>query len=275
MGILEHISPSDLPEHGPRRHIILGTEGTVHAALALCLMYALGLPQGGALSIFLIAASLTGRTQALLDENRDNIWVHDKGHWPSNALTATSMLALFLGVLAVSAVATGLLGEQAGVRFFGFLVEEARLGNGSLDARVFGGFAAILGHNAAVMATLLVLAFIYRTYGALLALIWNAVVWAFVLTTLLLRSEETGAASMLLSACAIMPHLVMEGAAYIVGALAAIFLSRGLTKYPLTDPRLKPVMVACAKLIALAMALLVAAAAFEAQLTPRLLSAIP
>ena len=62
---------------------------------------------------------------------------------------------------------------------------------------------------------------------------------------------------------AIIPHLIVEAASYLVGALAAIFLSRGITIYSLNDTRLNRVLSAVGVLAILSVGLLVSGAILE------------
>ena len=68
-----------------------------------------------------------------------------------------------------------------------------------------------------------------------------------------------------------MPHLVVEAAAYVVGALSAIFLSRGVTLYGVTDPRLRRVLVAVLVLAVFSVVLLLLAGLREINYAPRIL----
>ena len=68
-----------------------------------------------------------------------------------------------------------------------------------------------------------------------------------------------------------MPHLVVEAAAYVVGALSAIFLSRGVTLYGVTDPRLRRVLVAVLVLAVFSVVLLLLAGLRETNYAPRIL----
>ena len=62
---------------------------------------------------------------------------------------------------------------------------------------------------------------------------------------------------------AILPHLLTEAASYLVGALAAVFLSRGISIYKIGDFRLNRVLAAVGVLTLLSVALLASGAALE------------
>ena len=162
------------------------------------------------------------------------------------------------------------------MRSFRFALQAAGLGRDSIISRQFSGFLPILGHNALVMTSIIVLAFIYRTYGVLLAIVWNACVWGLVLPFLVQKglalTEGSSSFFIFISASAIFSHLVLEAVAYVVGAMASIFFSKDLMKYPIGDERFRIVALSCVKLFAVAGALLVFAAVCETQYAPWLLA---
>ena len=62
---------------------------------------------------------------------------------------------------------------------------------------------------------------------------------------------------------AILPHLLTEAASYLVGALAAVFLSRGISIYKIGDLRLNRVLAAVGVLTILSIVLLACGAVLE------------
>ena len=84
------------------------------------------------------------------------------------------------------------LGEAGTAHDFAFALEAAHAGSDDLFTRRYPGLVPLLGHNFSVLAAIVVLSVIYRTYGALLALAWNASVWGLVLTALSVRAVGAG-----------------------------------------------------------------------------------
>ena len=111
----------------------------------------------------------------------------------------------------------------------------------------------------------------------MIALGWNACAWAMTLVLIIGASSQHDAhpfAYALLVIVAIIPHLLTEAAAYVVGALAAIFLSRGVTVYQLSDRRLLRVLTAVVVLATTAVALLGVGAILEHYYAPAIIKLI-
>jgi len=227
-------------------------------------------------SIFLVSASLSERIRFLLDENRSNVWDHHLSSWEANRLTALSFLAIFLGIITAYFIYAFGAGIDGIIQTFGFVVEASGLGEGSLLTRHFSSFNGILVNNLIVLLCIAILAFIYRAYGAMIALSWNACVWAAAITVLTLRTAQipgaTNQRDIILAATALLPHLVLEGFAYVIGSLAAIFLSQAISKYPLRDPRMRVVGRACFFLILIAITTVILGSAVESSFVPYILS---
>ena len=175
-------------------------------------------------------------------------------------------------------VATLLLGPAQAAHEFAFALRAADVSNDTLLGDRFGSVGSVgsvLAHNLVVAVALFLLAVVFRAYGALLALTWNAAVWGTVLTLLVERraAQPDGPAlpSALLAVVAVFPHLVIEGAADVVVALAGIFASKGLLSYDLSDERLGRVLGAVLRLLLVAVIALGVAAIVETRFAPLLL----
>jgi uncharacterized membrane protein SpoIIM required for sporulation len=146
---------------------------------------------------------------------------------------AVDILAMFVGMLLVF-VGVGFVGDSDYLEEgFGFVLKIANLNpDSTLFGRNFGDLRSILFHNSMVLFSICLLAFFYRGYAALLTLAWNACVWGLTLTLLFKQSFTVGGTDPLVASLmgivAILPHLILEAAAYIVGAVAAIGISKGL-----------------------------------------------
>jgi hypothetical protein len=104
------------------------------------------------------------------------------------------------------------------------------------------------------------------------ALGWNAGVWGVTIVLFMGGGSETGLSPFIYGVAiliAILPHLLTEAASYLVGALAAIFLSRGISLYTIGDTRLNRVLAAVSVLALLSLALLASGAVLE-NYVPRL-----
>jgi len=274
--LLGTLFPSSFSERPGRRPAQLAVEGILSTLVSTAVPVALGIEAAGFVSLFLVAAALSDRVRQLLDENRRDIWERKVGGWRANRTTATGILALFAGVFAGYTLVGYSLDEARIAAAFGFALRAAALGGENLLQRDFGNFASIFGHNISVLLVIALLSFVYRAYGTMLALAWNASVWALVITLLAMRAATASGlpafASVALAVTALAPHLLLEGLAYITASLAFLFASKGLTTYPGDDPRLRSVLAASAVLTVAACAALAAAAAVEVVLAPLALS---
>jgi len=263
---------------GSRRLARLWLEGASYTSCALLMANAFGIPQAGFFAVFLAAAGLAARFEAILEENRRDILLGVLGSPRSNGKTAASVLALFLGSFSAFSAAALWIGEARMSHSFAFVLDVADLGHDTILTRPFASAPALFVHNAVVLLAFVALSAVYRAYGALLALEWNACIWALVLTFLVRRgmtgSSLPPALFVLMAAVAVLPHLILEAGAYIAGSLAAIFLSKGLMKYDPTDPVLRDVMRAVASLAAVAIIALLLGAVVEASLPRFVLSSL-
>lgn len=260
------------PTSPPTRFLLVGF---VYTAIAAILTLLFGLPGAGIFVVFLSAAALAGPLDSILIDNREAIWTTGQRPWKANRRTAACLLALFIGMVIAFAGLAIWLGHAEVIRRFGFIMKAAGLTSGDLLTRDFGEMTAVFSHNLGVLTVIGALAFVFRAYGALLGLGWNAAIWGIVLTVLALRGIDGSSMHPALyaagAALAVLPHLIVEAAAYAIGALAAIFFSRGIVRYGLTDRRLFQVVRACVGLYVTAVLLLLLGAALEQHFVPRVL----
>jgi hypothetical protein len=251
-------------------------EGLFFGGVALVFAGGVGIPESGSFAIFLAAAGLTGRFNKVLDQNRTDIYAARRPSWRVNGMTAFSVLMMFVGVATAHTIAALWWGE-AGLRgAFGFALDAAGLGADTLLTRRFSALGPTLFHNYLVLITFFALAFVYRTYGALLALCWNACIWAMVLTLLVGRAAHASAVPpavfVPVAMLAVLPHLLIEASSYVVGSLAGIFLSKAVMAYTLTEPAFRRVGRAVLTLLAIAAAGIALGGVVEATLPAAVLS---
>ena len=195
----------------------LVVEASGFTIIGVFLARALGLEQAGLLSIFLAAGALGSRAKKILHAAEEG----------DGATAVRDLLALFGGTMLAYAFVAVVFGAAGTERAFGFALEAAGAGGDDLLTRPFPGALPVLGHNLAVLAAVVVLSLVYRIYGALLALTWNAAVWGVVLVYLGFR--VTAPSEALAVALGVLPHLGLEAFAYVVGGLAGARVGRGLT----------------------------------------------
>jgi hypothetical protein len=251
-------------------------DGLLYAAFALALTRAVHLPHSGPFAVFLAAAGLTRRFDAILEENRRAIYERAQSSRRANATSSAAVLSLFLGMFAAFAAAALLSSELQLSSEFSFVFDAAQLGDDTILSRRFGGALGLFVHNVLVLSVFCALAFVYRAYGALLVLSWNACIWGLVLTFLTRRglasSEVHPALFVSASAFAVLPHLVLEASGYVLASLAAIYLSQAVTKYSPSEAIFRDVLRAVLALTALAFVCLFLGAVVESTLPRFVLS---
>jgi hypothetical protein len=272
-------------------------EALLFTGVALGIVGALGIQEAGFFGIFLTAASLLSRFDKLLTENKREVFVLKRSHTRAYINTSKSILAMFLGMCTATALTVLAMEQSEVATAYGFIFELVGLEGSNLFNRQFSDTGAIFGHNVAVALVIVVLCAFYRTYGALLTLGWNASIWVVVLVTLtrgvLSSGVQNTAQISVMSFVAVTPHLVLEGIAYIMLALASIGYSRGLTRYGLAlktaqpvsdashqalkhpqDQVLKSISMASMALVGLGLVVLALAAVVESQYAPWMIDKI-
>ncbi len=232
----------------------------------------LGLEHAGMISVFLVTAALSDRLTLILETNRRDVCVFQRGRWASNKSTAAAVLTLFLGMFAAYASVAYVIGDAGSQHAFAFTAKLAGLESTNLLEHEFGNLAALLLQNLGVVVAIAFLAFLYRSYGAMLVLAWNACVWGFVFSSLAAEGHRSGVLSgtiaSLVAYTAVLPHLILESGAYILVALAALFASQSLATYEADDPRLRKTAPVVATLMACGLASLLLGAVAEAYFAP-------
>jgi len=227
------------------------------------------------IGVFLVALAQHRTVEALLDRNRDEIWGGQRPPREANFRLARSLLVFFLGVLVTYSAATLLVPASRLLDLFGRQV--GGFGGVSITGVSFGEPLALLGHNLLVMLACFLFSLLYRHGGMLLVLAWNASVWGVVFPFIARTAPDAGpggaALYFLRSFASIFPHLLMEAAGYVLVAMAGVFLSKALRKYPAGSREFLQVAAAVGRLALLAAALLAGAAAVEAYLAPALIGA--
>lgn len=259
-----------------RRAGRLWTEGLVFTACGLLFASAMRVPQAGFFAVFLAAAGIVGQLDGILDENRRAIFGARVSPWRANRRAALDLLLLFLGAYSAFAGAALWLGEARLAGAFDFVARSAGLGNDSILTRPFASPLGLAINNLLVLAMSFTLPFVYRAYGAALVLCWNACTWGLVLAFLVRRgmaaSHVRPAIFVGVSMLAVLPHLLLEAAGYVTGALAAIFLSKAAFKYAPRERVFGAVLRTTAIMSTAAVGCVLAAAAVEATLPRRILA---
>ena len=209
-----------------KRFLRIWFEAALMGGLVLWLVNALGLAQQGLLTIFFVSVTLIDRFNRIIEDN--SLLATQRGIDPKKIkwITTASLVGIFMGLLTAFSGAAILLGEAGIQSSFRFAVEESAVGSDSLLNRNFGHFLPLFLHNLSVCISIGLISIVFRSYGALLAISWNACLWGTILVLMGIRGVEQTELSALLfcliSLVGILPHLLLEGFAYTLGCLAAI-----------------------------------------------------
>jgi len=171
----------------------------------------------------LTAVALIFEMNIFLDQNRDAIWIEQKSPWIANLELAWKVVSIFIAIFMTSVACQVLFPKL-------FLVPVAPKGP------LFENQALPLFlHNLRVLLGGFLLAFIYRSAGILLVISWNAIHWATSILTSIQFAHELGIQHAWFFSLAVLPHLVLEAAAYVTAGMSGVFLSKALFKYKLTS----------------------------------------
>ena len=246
---------------------LLFVEALILTLISVYAVRLIGVPEPGLIGIVLASAAMTPRLNQILELNRARIWSGEGTGRRGNLASMISGLSLFSGMF-VAFMAIGIASSDAVlIKDFNFIVTRIQLDtNTVLSPERFSQGVSIFQHNLSVLITLALMSFVYRSLGAMFALGWNAGVWGVTIVLFMGGGRDTELNTVVYGTMiliAIIPHLIVEAASYLIGALAAIFLSRGLTIYRLNDTRLNRVMSAVGVLAILSVGLLVSGALLE------------
>jgi hypothetical protein len=194
------------PARGARwpRHFL---EAVAFCVMGLAFGHAVGDAHAGVVSLFLASAALSSRFKQVVRRHRR----------ASATRLVLAIAPLGVGAFVAYSLVCAWLGPDGVRERFAFAVSATGVGVEGLSADRFRSSWGLLGHNLLVVVSAFLLAFVYRGFGALLTLMWNAAAWAAALV-LLARPEQPVGVAML----AVGPHLALEALAFICAALAGV-----------------------------------------------------
>ena len=265
------------PREGPW-DLLIGVEATIITVLSVYLIRGLNVREAGLFAVMLASAAMIPKFNTILAINRERIWAEQGSGRRANAKGIISGLSIFVGMFLGFLVVGILTNDTTLEEHFQFILQEAQIdADIVLSPERFSLGPSIFVHNLMVMIAFAALAFLYRSLGTMIALGWNASVWAITLVLFVGSGSQMDVHPVtyaLLVIVAIIPHLLLEAAAYITGSLSATFLSSGVTRYKVSDPRLKRVLVAVLVLASLSVGLLAVGAVLEHYYAPAILELI-
>ena len=176
---------------------------------------------------------------------------------------------LFLGVFLVFSISSVILPDIASNGIFSEQIKAVGIAG---NASGHGTFMSIFSNNIIVFLFALATSLIYGS-GSIFIIIWNASVWGVVFG-ILARSAAANYnpfAYLFLSILAVMPHLITEAGAYIMAAISGSIVAQAAMYEKPFSERFVKVFKSALVLFFAAVALLLAAAYVESNITKKLL----
>lgn len=218
-------------------------------------------------AVFIATLASMGSVERILNENARRIFDVEEAPWRANLRTAGQIGLIFLGCVAASiAIAMALPLETTEVLFRAQLVDLG-VPDEPFPELHFGSVLTLMRHNLGVGLFFVLVSLSFRHGGAMLAMAWNATVWGGAVGVLAHRWSEAGGPDLPEAATrvlfAIAPHLLLEGVAYVLIAVAAVFASRGFAKHSLDSPIMNSLLRSVMQMLALGLGLLALGALWE------------
>lgn len=194
-----------------------------------------------------------------LEQNRDAIWIEHQSSWRANSVLTLEVVAVFVGVFWVS-----LFCQQFFPSWFYIPATYKKpLFNNHITPLFLSNLRVLFGS--------FFLAVIYRAPGLILVLCWNAINWSTTILNFMYLVEQTHAVNTLFYTVAILPHLVLEAAAYITSGMSGVFMAKAIFKYKLSSARFFKVSRASLMILTAAVLLLWLATLLEVGLAQSVL----
>ncbi|MEO5376701.1 MAG: hypothetical protein H7832_02785 [Magnetococcus sp. DMHC-6] len=232
-------------------------------------------PEAGILALFLITGALAPRINQVLDLNRHHIWVDKQGSFITNRKSVMAILAVaagvFIGWFLMASVSNPLFFQNDLTPFFAFRVKETSLIQWNFDPQI------IISNHLIGFLSALLLAFLYKTYGATLVIVLNVTYWAVTLAQLIqgefvLTSHLSLPLAYLGAILTFFPHMLFTCIAYVIICLVAIFISKGLVRYHLNEKRFFSIILAILPMSLMAMLFLLIAILLKIYYIPWMLT---
>jgi uncharacterized membrane protein SpoIIM required for sporulation len=256
------------------------TPGTLHLALEGLIAACVGTFFGkwlfpneiSLVSIFLASIITTDSIERLLIWHRRAIF--EQGHSPSyaNRRLVVLIAALFSGAtLGFSSIALTLPLDDIATAFSHQLAD---YGDISFESLHFGHFSSIGLNNIYVLLFFFAIAIPFRQGGVMLAIAWNSSVWGATFGVLARHWSEEGGPTLIIAYSKVMlaclPHMALEGCAYILAGFAGVFFSKALIKYSFRDPVMESIISTVIGMLILGLLLVLSGALWEAFLAESL-----
>jgi uncharacterized membrane protein SpoIIM required for sporulation len=238
--------------------LVLGLAAGLAAQLVSAILFRESAAFLGALLFTLCAVA--GTIFPAFQLHAQSIWTGERSPESANRYLLSQLGLLFFGIFVAFALPVGVLGQA--------LYEEWLPGSRILvdtqritfeDLRV-GGLLPTISHNLKVFMAFLVVGFIFSYLGIMFVIVYNAAIWGLTMMSVMAGTNALGAGKVTV---AILPHLVLEIAAYTLAAMSGVFLVRALSRYRWLSPKLNRIAAGISQLILLGAIMVTIGAAIE------------
>ncbi|CAK0759036.1 stage II sporulation protein M [Gammaproteobacteria bacterium] len=219
-------------------YFIIFMEGVFSTLISVYICSFINISNQGLFSIFLVASTFVLRLSQILDNNTKNIIYSKKNIFNSNKNSITLVTVIFLGIFTGYIIVSIFINDGV-INYFNFIINLTRKG---MIGNRFGPFVATFSNNISVMLLFFLLSFIYRSFGMMLIIGWNACVWGITFSTIFIQNKDGNNINIFLSIIAVTPHLIIEAVSYITTALSAIFLSKAVIIYNFKEETFKSII---------------------------------
>ena len=204
--------------------------------------------------------SVAGTIFPAFQLHAQSIWTGERSAEAANRYLLAQLGLLFFGIFVAFALPLGILGQVLYEEWLPgsrFLVDTQRIT--SEDLRV-GGVLTTMSHNLKVFMAFLVVGFIFSYLGIMFVIVYNAAIWGLTMVSVMAGAGVLGASKVVV---ALLPHLVIEIAAYTLAAMSGVFLVRALSRYRWLSPKLNRIASGITQLILLGAVMVTIGAALE------------
>ncbi|MFN7160187.1 MAG: stage II sporulation protein M [Candidatus Gracilibacteria bacterium] len=183
-------------------------------------------------TLFLTVIQLYDLLHYLLDKNHESIQTRTLAAFKANIRLVLEFFSVFLGILLTLVAAFVLFSEAtAYLQSESLFIPFRELITSNHAFFSFPDFITILINNFKLFLIFFLFSLVFRL-GVIFVLAVNATIWASIIATITVNGDFLQL-RLLKALLIISPHMILEVCAYIVCALAGIFLSRALSKYHL------------------------------------------
>jgi uncharacterized membrane protein SpoIIM required for sporulation len=271
MIIFQKYYPDRVPSSGQ-----LVVEGIIVAMIGSFFASWLFPSEAGLIAVFLAAVASTDSIERLLGWHRRMIFDKSVTAARANGRLTARLMSLLLGTLIGFCVVAMIVPAEDLQSLFAPQLRE--LSNTDFLNINFGHPGDIFFHNLYVMLFFFVIALPFRQGGVMLAVAWNASVWAATFVTLSRNWAENHNIDFVNAfariVAATVPHMLIEAAAYMVAGIAGVFVSKAFLRYALESERFGSVLKGAGMLLLIGLSLITIGSLWEGLLAPQLATAL-